>query len=278
MSCARIRNKPVKFLDPQEKLILDLKQEIKRLKVENKKLRSTLLTAPVSSSHYYNNVFSDHEDEGNSNSPSYHRAMSAHGQIRSNAPPAQQDHARRLKNQRTNLGEKKKKFGPNSKMKSSQSELLAKYPQLNSIIQRDPKINKSIEKLESGNRLRPQFKSILEQIPNQSKNRDSFEGNPTDGVKKRLSVDLLDEMIHRRAPGPLIFKDKASPVASVRESRQNPPADNYVRRLDKELERQNSWKSSGTGDDNEAMKESEVIDAERLIAKKKSKSKKGERS
>lgn len=47
MSCARIRNKPVKFLDPQEKLILDLREEIKRLKVENTKLRSTIVTAPV---------------------------------------------------------------------------------------------------------------------------------------------------------------------------------------------------------------------------------------
>ena len=43
----RIRNKPVKFLDPQEKLILDLRHEIKRLRNENKKLRSTLLTAPA---------------------------------------------------------------------------------------------------------------------------------------------------------------------------------------------------------------------------------------
>ncbi|RYH13649.1 hypothetical protein EON65_35115, partial [archaeon] len=48
MSCARIRNKPVKFLDPQQKLILELKEEIKRLKMENRKLRTTLLTAPAS--------------------------------------------------------------------------------------------------------------------------------------------------------------------------------------------------------------------------------------
>jgi hypothetical protein len=48
MSCARIRNKPMKFLDPQEKLIIDLKEEIRRLRNENKKLRNNLLSAPTS--------------------------------------------------------------------------------------------------------------------------------------------------------------------------------------------------------------------------------------
>jgi len=48
MSCARIKNRPVKFLDPQEKLILDLREEVKRLRVENKQLRSNITTAPGS--------------------------------------------------------------------------------------------------------------------------------------------------------------------------------------------------------------------------------------
>jgi kinesin family member 12 len=39
MSAARIRNKPIRFLDPQEKLIMELREEIKRLKNENKALR-----------------------------------------------------------------------------------------------------------------------------------------------------------------------------------------------------------------------------------------------
>jgi hypothetical protein len=39
MSAARIRNKPIRFLDPQEKLILELREEIKRLRNENKLLR-----------------------------------------------------------------------------------------------------------------------------------------------------------------------------------------------------------------------------------------------
>ena len=41
MSCARIKNRPVKLLDPQEKLILDLRSEIKKLKSENKALKSS---------------------------------------------------------------------------------------------------------------------------------------------------------------------------------------------------------------------------------------------
>ena len=46
MSCARIRNRPVRFLDPQVKLILELRGEIKRLRDENLKLRSSIITAP----------------------------------------------------------------------------------------------------------------------------------------------------------------------------------------------------------------------------------------
>jgi hypothetical protein len=43
MSAARIRNRPVRFLDPQEKLILELKEEIKRLRIENQQLRQVNL-------------------------------------------------------------------------------------------------------------------------------------------------------------------------------------------------------------------------------------------
>ena len=47
MSCARIKNKPMKFLDPHEKLVFELKDEIRRLRHENKKLRSNIATAPA---------------------------------------------------------------------------------------------------------------------------------------------------------------------------------------------------------------------------------------
>jgi hypothetical protein len=50
MSAARIRNHPVRFLDPQEKLILELKEEIKRLRLENQHLRQVNLSSSASSS------------------------------------------------------------------------------------------------------------------------------------------------------------------------------------------------------------------------------------
>ena len=46
MSAAKIKNRPVRFLDPQEKLILDLRGEIKRLKEENKFLIVSLMANP----------------------------------------------------------------------------------------------------------------------------------------------------------------------------------------------------------------------------------------
>lgn len=49
MSAARIRNKPVRFLDPQEKLILELKEEIKRLRIENQHLRQASISSTASS-------------------------------------------------------------------------------------------------------------------------------------------------------------------------------------------------------------------------------------
>lgn len=46
MSAARIRNRPVRYLDPQQKLILELRDEIKRLKEENDRLKGTLSRDP----------------------------------------------------------------------------------------------------------------------------------------------------------------------------------------------------------------------------------------
>ena len=42
MSAARIKNRPIRFLDPQQKLILELRNEIRKLKEENNMLRGTL--------------------------------------------------------------------------------------------------------------------------------------------------------------------------------------------------------------------------------------------
>eukprot|EP00603_Paraphysomonas_imperforata_P008060 CAMPEP_0114428580 /NCGR_PEP_ID=MMETSP0103-20121206/9009_1 /TAXON_ID=37642 ORGANISM="Paraphysomonas imperforata, Strain PA2" /NCGR_SAMPLE_ID=MMETSP0103 /ASSEMBLY_ACC=CAM_ASM_000201 /LENGTH=1182 /DNA_ID=CAMNT_0001597821 /DNA_START=245 /DNA_END=3793 /DNA_ORIENTATION=+ len=48
MSAARIKNRPLRFMDPVEKLILELREEIKRLKLENRVLKSNLGSVPNS--------------------------------------------------------------------------------------------------------------------------------------------------------------------------------------------------------------------------------------
>lgn len=231
MSCARIRNKPVKFLDPQEKLILDLKQEIKRLKSENKKLRTTLLTAPASSSQQFA-TFSDEEA-----SP-FARASSArnHRQIEKNPKKGKQNVL---------------PSGKNSKVKIMKSDFLARYPQLQNILKKEQQISLHHQKVSNTEstpqilnddvrgRFRPHYKSVVENLVRSSSDPPNIlsprsEVHQSD-PKKRMSVEALDEMVHRRAPGPMIFKDKASPIVSVREenaSRYN-PAENYLKFMDK---------------------------------------------
>ena len=48
MTCARIKNRPIRFLDPQKKLIMDLRGEIKRLRMENAELRQGVITTAPS--------------------------------------------------------------------------------------------------------------------------------------------------------------------------------------------------------------------------------------
>jgi hypothetical protein len=47
MSAARIKNKPIRFLSSHDKLVQDLREEIKRLRSENIQLRNSLTTAPA---------------------------------------------------------------------------------------------------------------------------------------------------------------------------------------------------------------------------------------
>eukprot|EP01035_Chromulina_nebulosa_P020602 gene20602-26712_t len=81
MSCARIKNRPVKFLDPQEKLITELREEIKRLRLENKKLRSSLLSAPSDSRRL--NKTESPNDIDNESLP-FRRAISAEENLTNN--------------------------------------------------------------------------------------------------------------------------------------------------------------------------------------------------
>lgn len=51
MACARIQSKPIRFLNPHEKLISDLRGEIERLSNENALLKSSLVSIPRTMSH-----------------------------------------------------------------------------------------------------------------------------------------------------------------------------------------------------------------------------------
>lgn len=46
MACARIQSKPIRFLNPHEKLVSDLRSEIQRLSNENAILKSSLVSIP----------------------------------------------------------------------------------------------------------------------------------------------------------------------------------------------------------------------------------------
>ena len=60
MSAARIRNKPIRFLDPQEKLIMELREEIKRLRMENQQLRVGVDTGSIGSSLSVSKIWDPH--------------------------------------------------------------------------------------------------------------------------------------------------------------------------------------------------------------------------
>jgi hypothetical protein len=280
MSCARIRNKPVKFLDPQEKVIVELKHEIKRLKLENRKLRTTLLTAPSTLSLNHHG-FSD-DDASVLSSPSF-RALSAHNNRTGSKLSSQQELIDRRK---------KNKQQPGKSKKVKKSDIFVKYPQLNSILQKEQK------QQHAGNvdlRLRPQLKSVMDSYTSLN-SEPSVRDSVNDGPKRRISIDVLDEMVHRRASGPLIFKDPTSPIPSIIEQVANKynPADNYTKQMDKKVNsflNESPMNKSGikpeqdddTGaesheEDNESRKNSKsnykVIDAEQLLKKKSTKKKK----
>jgi hypothetical protein len=74
MSCARIKNRPVRFLDPQQRLITELRDEIKRLRTENKILRTSLASAP---SDLQTSLLKDMDNSSISSSSNVRRILSA---------------------------------------------------------------------------------------------------------------------------------------------------------------------------------------------------------
>jgi hypothetical protein len=329
MSCARIRNKPIKFLDPQERIILDLKDEIKRLKLENKKLRSTLLTAPAATNtsinnnnnnnsdsnllaidHHFSPHNSGHNNNNNNNirassakhySPdnhSYHSNNSNHNNNNSHhhynhrqqqnqhhnqpikllSPIMKKSQLKKKNNNSNNNNNNNIKSLSNNNHRhyhKGKAEIFYKYPQLNSIPIDDAFDNSPGAR----GHVRPTVRELLFDIPddhslskmNQHRRElialqlqqqqhqqvavsttvppttvppttvppttvpPTTAKSPTANTTVvAIKEEILDEMIHRKAPGPLIFKDKTSPILPLRETRLNQyyPAENYIKSMD----------------------------------------------
>jgi hypothetical protein len=62
MAAARIRNRPVRYLDPQQRLILELRHEIRRLREENERLRlQGTLVGIETNAHSYRRTVDSHQ-------------------------------------------------------------------------------------------------------------------------------------------------------------------------------------------------------------------------
>lgn len=228
MSCARIRNKPMKFLDPQEKLILDLKEEIKRLRNENKKLRSNLLTAPASGE----KLGRQSDDESSVMS----RAYSAHSSLE------------RERNQfkPRNGG---KVYG--TKMHSSQSDYIKKLSPIKR--KRANKPERKMTKKEALEMLDTMRAERLAQARAQAAGagtggphgargglRQDYDddvssmGSASGYTQQRPAASEMDDLVRRRATGPMIFRgDSIKDLTPVRETTSTySPAQNNSRSMD----------------------------------------------
>ncbi len=205
----------MKFLDPHDKLILDLRDEIKRLKNENKKLRSTILTAPASGEK--GSYFS-----GEETSPSRHRAISAHSSLVSHKAVARKSPTKRKK-------------AP--KMKSSHSDFMAEYG--HRIKSLSPTKNRSVTKRSASlAQVDHSTRPILElsrEDEDHSVLDDLDDGELSSGSsRKKMSQAQLEDLVRRRAVGPMVFKGKDA-ILPVRESHpgsQMVIANSYERSLE----------------------------------------------
>jgi hypothetical protein len=214
MSCARIRNRPVKLLDPHDRLIVDLRDEIKRLRNENKKLRSTIVTAPSSgekSSSLFGPAggghFSD-DDSATSSSSRQRRAISAHSSL-----GMQQNKVvgRKL----LSPTKKSKSAQIASKMKNSNSDFLAEYGRG---IRKSPVKQLKSMKRSVSNFVERSTEPILEMSGEEDAlsylnhnddddDNNSLQSNSSNSSKKMSQVQL-EELVRRRAVGPMVLKNK----------------------------------------------------------------------
>lgn len=228
MSCARIRNKPMKFLDPQEKLILDLKEEIRRLRNENKKLRSNLLTAPASGEKHHSSGGFGGGRNSDDESSVMSRAYSAHSSL----------DKERIQFKPRNGG---KIYG--SKMNASQSDYLKK---LSPIKRRSGSKPKREMTKEEALRMLDDIRAATHKrtaATNAASNtapllREIDEESLGSGVSssKRQAAAEMEDLIRRRATGPMIFRGASgidiSPVRDSRPSGAYAPAQNGMRSMD----------------------------------------------
>lgn len=302
MSCARIRNKPVKFLDPQEKLILDLKSEIKRLRVENCELRNHLVTAPSSTSLSLDGVDMGggyFGADGGSPRPVMARARSVGG-VGGLPSPIKKVAVRPVLGGVGSGGSHNPYKKPTAKGKKSdekklkkeklsnyQKSLLAQYPQLHKMLAhvavngnshqaqliagevaqqlQQPQKNENEKELKNGSprqgRIRPKYKSVLGQQGNPNNTDSAPSSSSQDQITKKAhhkpsssspihhhqqsptvpapptaheQLELLDEIIHRKAQGPQIFKEATSPIPLMRDTRlkEYHPAENYTKSME----------------------------------------------
>lgn len=251
MSCARIRNKPIKFLDPQERLIVDLKDEIRRLRQENQRLRSTLVTAPSGSESVRNLM-------GEDMSPSRMRASSANSKMsptrRSPEKLRKESHPQLTKKRPNAMGvngwhpKKSHNNSSSSKTKKQQkSEIFYKYPQLERILNDNDSVG-SLESSPMRGRMRPgKASNASESIMMMESGYDSIDSDDNGSafsqrnqqkqqpVRRSMKNEQLEEIVRRRASGPMILKDVQSMAYEpLRESRLNKyyPAENHIRTMD----------------------------------------------
>eukprot|EP01038_Epipyxis_sp_PR26KG_P004520 gene4520-6385_t len=208
MSCARIRNKPVKFLDPQEKLILDLREEIKRLKNENKKLRSTMLTAPTSGDKqsYFANIINEdkfHHNRPSSASPdirksNHHKKLLTKNNMKINK-----------KSTKSNIDLKKYKPLSPIKKKSIQPQ---KSNSLPNIINKQQ--NESTKSILFSNQNNHNNNYDI----NDDNDNNSLNGNDqmSPSKLKKMSMIQLEDVVARRGLGPRIFKNSTKELKPLR--------------------------------------------------------------
>lgn len=196
MSCACIPNKPVKFLDPQQKIILELKTEIKRLRHENSKLRSNILTAPGHLSH----------EEGD-------------GLLRvSSAGTPSPERRKNPKNPKMKAV-RNPRLPKVKKLQQTRSDIFDNYPQLRNILAREEKEHKSTSRL-----------PVTKALAAAALYEDYDDVPASKSPASKSPVRYIDDLV--RIPGAMIFKESVE-LQPIRQSHAKyEPAQHNLKAMD----------------------------------------------